>query len=92
MDVSLQGNIEHGSGDIHADPDMRTAVRCWYRGKDFAGETRTTAYVEDQGWRRQGEELEGAIGHFNLHILYAGGCSVFARLGIIVEEVGRARR
>lgn len=92
LDVSLQGDIEHGSGDVHADPDVRTAVRCWCRGKDFAGETGTTAYVEDEGRRRQGEELEGTVGHFNLHILYAGRCGVLARLGIIVEEVGRAER
>ena len=71
---------------------MGTAVRTWYGGEDFAGEARTTANVEDQGRRRQGEELEGAVGHFNLHILYAGGRSVLARFGIIVEEVRRARR
>ena len=71
---------------------MRTTVRTWYGGEDFAGEARTTANVEDEGWRRQGEELEGAVGHFNLHILYAGGRSILARFGIIVKEVRRARK
>ena len=59
-----------------------------YGGEDFAGETGTAADVEDEGGGGETEEGEGAVGHFDLDGLDAGGSGVFTRFGVIVEEVG----
>ena len=71
---------------------MRTTEGGGYRGEDFAGETGTAADVEDEGGGGETEEGEGAVGHFDLDGLDAGGGSVFTRLGIVVEEVGGTDR
>lgn len=67
---------------------MRTTEGRGRRGEDFAGEAGTAADVEDEGWGGETEEGEGAVGHFNLDGLDAGGGGVFTGFGIVVEEVG----
>lgn len=67
---------------------MRAAVGGGDGGEDFARETGAAAYVEDVGGGGEGEEGEGAVGHFDLDGLDAGGGGVFAGFGVVVEEVG----
>ena len=58
--------------------------------QDLAAETRAAADVEDHGWRGERKEGEGAVRHCGLDLLDARGGGVFARFGVIVEEVGRS--
>ena len=57
--------------------------------QDLAAETGAAADVEDHRWRGEREEREGAVGHCRLDLLDTRGGCVFARFGVIVEEVGR---
>ena len=68
---------------------MRTTEGRGYGREDFARETGTAADVEDEGGGGETEEGEGAVGHFDLDGLDAGGGGVFTGFGIVVEEVGR---
>jgi len=56
--------------------------------QDFAAETGAAADVEDHGWRGEREEGEGAVGHCRLDLLDTRGGGVFARFGVIIEEIG----
>ena len=71
---------------------MRTTEGRGHGREDFAGEAGTAADVEDERGGGETEEGEGAVGHFDLDGLDAGGGGVFTGFGIVVEEVGRTGR
>ena len=90
-DVALEGDVEHGGGDVEADPCVGPAGGGRDGGEDFARQAGAAAYVEDEGGGREVEEGEGAMGHAGLNGLDAGGSGVFEGGRVVVEEVGWAR-
>lgn len=90
LDVALEGDVEHGGGDVHADPGVGPAVFGELGGEDFAGEAAAATDVEDEGGGFEVEDFEGAPGHGGLDVLDARGGGVFAGFGVIVVDVRRA--
>lgn len=90
LDVALQRNVQHGGGDVHADPGVRAAVGRVDGGEDLAGEAAAAADVEDEGRGLEVEQLEGAAGHGGLDVLDTGAGGVFAGFGVVIVDVGRA--
>lgn len=90
LDITLQRNIQHGRGDVHADPGVRAAVGRVDGGEDLAREATAAANVEDKRRALEVEELEGAAGHGGLDVLDTGAGGVFAGFGVVIVDVGRA--
>ena len=63
FDISLQCDVKHAGGDVHADPSVRPALGRRDFREDLARQARSTAYIEDEGRGAKVKEIESTMGH-----------------------------